>query len=87
MADDNDKIKYRYNRISKFYDMMEKPMELIARNKWQIELIKRIEGKKILEVGVGTGKNLQYYPGDVSVVGIDFSTEMLKRAKMKVGQS
>lgn len=87
MANDNDKIKHRYNRISKVYDMMEKPMEWMAMNKWQGELIKRIEGSEILEVGVGTGKNLRYYPDNASVVGIDFSTEMLKKAKIKAGEN
>jgi len=34
----------------------------------------------ILEIGVGTGKNLPYYGRDSEVIGVDLSGEMLKRA-------
>ncbi len=34
-------------------------------------------GRRILEVGVGTGLSLPMYPPDVSVVGIDLSPHML----------
>lgn len=57
MSNETKKIKNRYNRISKIYDVLEKPMEVMTMNKWRERLIKNIEGTKILEVGVGTGKN------------------------------
>ncbi len=37
-------------------------------------------GEKVLEVGVGTGLALPYYPRDVEVFGIDLSPEMLRQA-------
>jgi len=40
---------------------------------------------KILEVGVGTGKNFPYYPSDVEITAIDFSEKMLDRARNKAG--
>lgn len=83
MAGDNNKIKNRYNRVSKIYDLMEKPMESMLMDDWRKELFEKIEGKKILEVGVGTGKNLDFYSTDKEVTGIDFSEKMLEKAKNK----
>jgi len=40
----------------------------------------RIKGSKALEVGVGTGKNLDYYPDDIEIIAVDLSPKMLKRA-------
>jgi len=83
LAGDNNKIKNRYNRVSKIYDLMEKPMESMLMDDWRKELFEKIEGKKILEVGVGTGKNLEFYSTDKEVTGIDFSEKMLEKAKNK----
>ncbi|NBJ68838.1 MULTISPECIES: class I SAM-dependent methyltransferase [Clostridia] len=71
-------IKRRYNRISGVFDMMDN----MIKNDWRKELIQQAEGK-VLEVGVGTGKNLEYYPNKTEVIGIDFSPGMLKRAREK----
>lgn len=84
MKDKKNKIQNRYNRISRIYDLLEKPMESMSMYKWRTKLIERIEGEKILEVGVGTGKNLSYYPDDLDITGIDFSKNMLRKAKNKV---
>jgi ubiquinone/menaquinone biosynthesis C-methylase UbiE len=78
------KIKNRYNRVSKVYDLLEKPMEAMSMSKWRQVLIGKVEGKKILEVGVGTGKNLLYYPKNLEVTGIDFSENMLEKARARV---
>ena len=41
-------------------------------------------GDRVLDVGVGTGLSLPLYPRDCSVVGIDLSEAMLKRARHKI---
>lgn len=84
LTDKNEKIKKRYNRVSKIYDSMEKPLEYLVMDKWRKKLMHKIEGEKILEVGVGTGKNLAYYPKNLTITGIDFSDKMLSRAKNRV---
>jgi ubiquinone/menaquinone biosynthesis C-methylase UbiE len=38
-------------------------------------------GGDVLEVGVGTGRNFEYYPEDVRLVGIDLSPAMLAAAR------
>ena len=43
-------------------------------------------GGHVLEVGVGTGLALPYYRGDLHVTGIDFSEDMLERARAKVAE-
>lgn len=71
-------IKRRYNRTAKFYDWMDFMIKDSSRQK----VIGMAQGK-VLEVGVGTGKNLPFYPSNCEVIGIDFSSEMLKRAKLR----
>jgi len=43
-------------------------------------------GGRVLEVGVGTGLALPFYTPEVEVTGIDFSEEMLARARAKVDE-
>jgi ubiquinone/menaquinone biosynthesis C-methylase UbiE len=38
---------------------------------------------EVLEVAVGTGRNLAYYPSDVRLTGIDFSPAMLELARRR----
>jgi ubiquinone/menaquinone biosynthesis C-methylase UbiE len=80
---ETEKIRSRYDRVSKIYDVFEQPMEVMSLKKWRIEVTKDLKGK-VLEVGVGTGKNIQYYPDDIDVTGIDFSEKMLEKAREKV---
>jgi ubiquinone/menaquinone biosynthesis C-methylase UbiE len=75
-------IKKRYNRASVFYDFMEAPMEAMSLKSWRIEVMQDLKGK-VLEVGVGTGKNIEYYPEGLDITAIDFSEKMLEKAKMK----
>jgi len=41
-------------------------------------------GGKVLEVGVGTGLALPFYSGGVQVTGVDYSPEMLAKARARV---
>jgi ubiquinone/menaquinone biosynthesis C-methylase UbiE len=50
---------------------------------WRELLWSKVEGNRILEVGVGTGKNISYYPANTEVTAIDFSEKMLSRATEK----
>ncbi|KXS43051.1 Ubiquinone/menaquinone biosynthesis C-methylase UbiE [Candidatus Frackibacter sp. WG12] len=81
--DHTDRIKKRYNRVARVYDLLEAPMELMAQGRLREEVFSHVEGR-VLEVGIGTGKNIDYYPEGVKVVGIDFSEKMLERAREKL---
>jgi demethylmenaquinone methyltransferase/2-methoxy-6-polyprenyl-1,4-benzoquinol methylase len=72
----------KYNRISAIYDIIESPIELFLYGRWREEALSNLSGK-VLEVGVGTGRNLKYYPTGCSVIGIDISAGMLEKARKK----
>jgi ubiquinone/menaquinone biosynthesis C-methylase UbiE len=76
-------IRKRYDRLAFIYDFLEKPLEWYRFAHWRARLTDRIVGDQVLEVGVGTGKNLPYYPRDVNITAIDFSRHMLKRARRR----
>jgi len=75
-------IKKRYDRISSLFDVMDH----MIRSSWRKSLLENLYGN-VLEVGVGTGSNLPYYPENVHVTGIDFSPKMLAKAYKKIGES
>jgi len=67
------------------YDLLEYPFERLLFNKWRRNLFSNLDGR-ILEIGVGTGKNLQYYPKEAKVTAIDISPGMLNHAIKKAGR-
>ncbi|NJE47676.1 methyltransferase domain-containing protein [Thermococcus sp. GR7] len=77
-----EKTAKKYDRFSKIYDLFESPMEVMAFSKYRKKALSIAKGK-VLEIGVGTGKNLPYYPKDVEVIGIDFSRGMLEKAERR----
>lgn len=75
-------VRRKYNRVALIYDLMETPMELHSFNKYRKMVWQHARGKT-LEVGIGTGKNIPYYPVNATVTAIDFSERMLARAKKR----
>src|SRR5512144_939079 len=75
----------RSQRISSVYDRMEGMMERRFRP-WREKIWQFAYGPRILEVGVGTGKNMEFWPKDCKVRAIDLTPGMLEiareRAKM-----
>lgn len=72
----------RYQRLSKFYDLMESVAER-RYHPWREQLWSKVIGESVLEVGVGTGKNMPYYPAGVHITGIDLTPGMLEQARQK----
>jgi len=73
----------RYNRIAPMYDAMEWLTERTAFGAWRQQLWTAVPAGRVLEVGVGTGKNLSYYPSTAQVTAIDLSERMLERARRR----
>ncbi|HEY8219396.1 MAG TPA: methyltransferase domain-containing protein [Methylobacter sp.] len=83
MKPDSAAIRKRYDRIAPYFEGMEAVMEGLFFRSWRKKLWDKVEGHHILEVGVGTGKNFDYYPKDARITAIDFSEQMLKQAVHK----
>jgi ubiquinone/menaquinone biosynthesis C-methylase UbiE len=73
-------VTRRYNRLARVYDFYDAPMEAVGTRKLRKLLVSRASGT-VLEVGVGTGKNLACYSDSSPIVGIDVSRRMLARAE------
>lgn len=71
----------RYNRIAPMYDAMEALTERTAFGAWRQQLWAAVPVGRVLEVGVGTGKNLPFYPPGAQMTAIDLSDPMLARAR------
>jgi ubiquinone/menaquinone biosynthesis C-methylase UbiE len=71
----------RYEITAWLYDILDCPWERQYR-KWRPSLVGDLGGR-VLEAGVGTGRNLKYYHTDVELTAIDLSSAMLKRARRR----
>jgi ubiquinone/menaquinone biosynthesis C-methylase UbiE len=69
----------RYQRIAPLYNIMEKLPERHY-GPWKERLWSMVEGPRVLEVGVGTGKNMEHYPPGMEITAIDLTPGMLERA-------
>lgn len=74
-------LQKKYNITATFYDFLDYPWERIYK-KWRPTLIGDLRGK-ILEAGVGTGRNLEFYHDEVDLVGIELSKKMLGKAEKR----
>ncbi len=76
------RTRARYERIAPFYDTMETFNERRFQV-WREQLWSLVEGPKVLEVGVGTGKNMAYYPENAKVTAVDLTPGMVQRARRR----
>ena len=80
---ETDVVRRRYDRGAARYDWVTWPMEKMAMDRFRGRLIGLVDGPRVLEVGVGTGRNLPLYRPDLHIDAIDFSPRMLERARRK----
>jgi phosphatidylethanolamine/phosphatidyl-N-methylethanolamine N-methyltransferase len=76
-------IKRVYSLFSGFYDVVFGPFFHESRAT-AVGFLSAREGEKILEVGVGTGLSLPFYPKHCKVIGIDFCEQMLEKGKQRL---
>ena len=77
-------VSKAYRRMAPFYDVSFGAISRAARRAGIARVNER--GGSVLEVGVGTGLSLPHYGQGARVTGIDFSHEMLARAREKVDE-
>lgn len=76
----------RYERIAPFYDLLDRPFERRRYRALRPLLFEGMSGR-VLDAGVGTGRNFPFYPAGARVVGIDSSPAMLARAEGRRNES
>jgi len=70
-------------RFAKFYDFSEFLPEKLFIARLRRKIIPHLYGK-ILEVGVGSGRNLKYYSDQAEVIALDISPFLLDKAKREI---
>jgi phosphatidylethanolamine/phosphatidyl-N-methylethanolamine N-methyltransferase len=74
-----------YSFYSPFYDYVF-GLLLGPGRRQAFNYLRRRPDQKILEIGVGPGSTLEFYPPTSQVVGIDISASMIKRARLKASR-
>ena len=74
--------KSGYVSIARLYDLLDLPFEYGRYRPLRRFLFEGVGGS-VLDAGVGTGRNMPFYPTSATVIGIDVSAAMLDRAKKR----
>jgi ubiquinone/menaquinone biosynthesis C-methylase UbiE len=78
-------LSQKYDGFARWYDRVEGILGLLGLSKLRHRLLQQASGT-ILEVAVGTGKNLPYYPRGCQIVAVDLSREMLNIARRRAAK-
>jgi ubiquinone/menaquinone biosynthesis C-methylase UbiE len=81
VREENLSLRAKYNVTALFYDILDYPWERVYRE-WRPLILGDLRGK-ILEAGVGTGRNFKHYHESVELTGVDLSDVMLRKAAKK----
>jgi ubiquinone/menaquinone biosynthesis C-methylase UbiE len=77
----------RYDRQARWYDVAVAPVEALVLLGLRKRIWSAIDGsKRILEIGIGTGRNLRHHPASSRTTALDLSIEMLKQAIRKASR-
>ena len=82
---DADSVRAAYRRWAGVYDAVFGGIFGVTRRR-AVAMVNQLPGRKVLEVGVGTGLALPSYAPDKRITGIDLSAEMLEVAHRRVAE-
>lgn len=78
-------ISAKYDRFARWFDCVEGVPDILGVSRLRRRLLQRTSGR-VLEVAVGTGKNLRYYPASCRISSVDVSREMLSVARKRAAK-
>ncbi len=84
-AVENHFVEGVYDKLATVYDLFFGP----TLHPGRLRAIKRMNiqsGERVLEVGVGTGINLDLYPRNATITGIDYTASMLEKARERAAK-
>lgn len=84
-ANETERVRAIYDRMADKYDRQIVTWERLLFPDGRQWVCSRAHGK-VLEIGIGSGRNLDAYPPDVHLVGIDVSPVMLATARERARQ-
>lgn len=79
---ETERVSAIYDRQAPLYDRMTAIFERLLFRGGREWVCAQARGT-VLEIAIGTGRNLAFYPQDVELIGIDISPEMLERARRR----
>jgi ubiquinone/menaquinone biosynthesis C-methylase UbiE len=82
---ESDRVRRIWNRLAPRYDKKVRLPERLLFPGGREWVCSRAKGD-VLEISIGTGRNLSLYPADVRITGIDISASMLEIARMRAAE-
>ncbi len=80
---DAESVRAAYRRWAGVYDTVFGGVSARGRRR-AVQAVNALPGRRVLEVGVGTGLALPHYVGGKRITGIDLCAEMLEHARRRV---
>ncbi len=75
-----EEIRQKYDRVARWYNVLNALPEVLVVRKLRRRLLRHASGQ-VLEIAVGTGRNVRHYPQTCLITGVDFSPAMLEVAR------
>lgn len=82
---ESDRVRRIWDRLARRYDAKIRLSERLLFAGGREWVCSRARGE-VLEVSIGTGRNLPLYPPDVRITGVDISGNMLARARARAAE-
>ena len=79
---DTERVRRRYDAMAARYDRLIAPFERLLFEGGRGWVCSQARGE-VLEIAIGTGRNLPFYPEDVRLTGIELSPKMLDIARRR----
>ena len=78
-------IRQKYEKFARWYDLMDGIPEVLGVRRLRRRLLQQASGR-VLEIAIGTGRNLRYYPKACKITAVDFSLAMLRVAQSRTNR-